>query len=96
MTERYVINLNDQVTVRMKPRGVELFVAYHERYGIPRDRMPGFTEPNVYRAPLWEICHIFGEHFCMGAPPPVETDLLVEMEGYGRSQAERLAEIEKH
>jgi hypothetical protein len=70
------VNINQECTVKLLPRGVTAIASYYAKLGMepPRD----YRESDEFKAPLWEIMHIFGLSTYMGPQPPFETTVKLD------------------
>lgn len=79
-------NMNDQVKVRLKQRGIDILRQHHDELD-KRIRSSGgkglspFTlriDDNGYTTfQMWDLMQKFGEHMVMGFEPPFHPDVIV-------------------
>jgi len=78
------INLNDQIELKVKAKGIEI-LRTHWSVNVPDIEKTLTTvypkwKDGVVRMPIWEFAQIFGPHIGMGLETVVETSL--ELVGY--------------
>lgn len=70
---------------------------YNEKTAKMREvyKQDGFKAGDVYRAPLWDVMHMFGEHLWMGNPrlPFLENDIVIEHEEPGDFYRQKQGEV---
>jgi hypothetical protein len=73
------LNLNAEVLVEIRPRGVVLFDNYYRNLELdPEKYHKHWRQPDGrYKMPLWEVAHIFGQDMMMGVDPPIATTIEV-------------------
>lgn len=69
-------NANNSVKVKLKPEGLEI---HDSRYTVHGLAPPKADDDGYHRFQLWHFMEIFGPHMHLGAVPPFETDILVQV-----------------
>lgn len=82
MSEWKPINLNDEVMVRLKPRGLEILRSNHYALLGPLGERHPFKAPEVdedgwSRFQLWTLMQEFGPHISIGMDVPFETEIKI-------------------
>ena len=70
------VNINQQCTVKLLPRGVEAIEKHYANLDMEPPKK--FKVGDEYRAPLWEIMNVFGAFTYMGPQPPFETVVVLK------------------
>jgi hypothetical protein len=63
-------NMNDQASVKLTKEGERILIEHYKQY----PRLIKIDENNIYKATLWEIMNIYGEHFYNGCTIPFENN----------------------
>lgn len=69
--EPQIINTNDEVWVRLSPRGES--IARHSNYP---SRARGWRAGKWIREQLWVLMLLFGDHYYMGVDPPFQDNVI--------------------
>jgi hypothetical protein len=71
------ININDNVRIKLQPRGMQAYRNYIESLGLKVEDYPLSInqQDGCVRMPLWEVMQIFGPSCFMGPQPPFETTI---------------------
>lgn len=84
------INLNDQILVRLKPKGLKVLDDYYKNlFGkdYPRLKSLGYCDPpkadeeGWTKWQLWQFAQVFGASLGLGFDPPCETGIKVAEPG---------------
>lgn len=67
------VNLNQQVSVKLTPKGIELYSARYTNLHF----LPSPLQNNTWSGPLWDAMHLFGPGMVMGGNPPIETNIVI-------------------
>lgn len=70
------INVNQQCTVILWARGIDIINKHYDRLFIERPKQ--YYVGDEFSGPLWEIMHIFGDGTYMGPEPPFDPVIKIQ------------------